>query len=84
MDIVLLTGVTASVFTAASMLPQLVKLIREKKSKDISFGMLGILVVGLSCWIVYGVMRDDWIIIASNAFSWLVTITTIAVAIRYR
>jgi MtN3 and saliva related transmembrane protein len=84
MDITTVVGTLASVFTALSLIPQLVKLCKEKEPENISMGMLGILCAGLALWILYGVMRDDWIIIISNSFSLLVNITIITLALRYQ
>lgn len=62
-------GLLASVFTALSLLPQLVKTYREKKPAGISPIMLLALFLGLALWIWYGILKDDTIIIVSNAVS---------------
>jgi len=65
----LIIGIGASIFTAISLLPQLIKLIKEKKAENISMVMLMILFLGLCSWIYYGILKKDWIIIISNIFS---------------
>jgi MtN3 and saliva related transmembrane protein len=77
-------GITAGVFTAASMLPQLVKILREKKADDISLPMLFILFTGLSLWIWYGCLKTDWAIIGTNIFSLLVNILILIFSIKYK
>lgn len=62
-------GLAASVFTGISLLPQLLKLIKEKKSSDISMLMLATLFAGLVLWIWYGVRLNDWVIIGANIVS---------------
>lgn len=84
MNTELVVGIAASIFTSASMLPQLVKLAREKKAGEISMGMLIILVTGLSCWIAYGIMKEDWILICANGFSWVVTVLMIIFTLKYK
>lgn len=84
MDSTTAVGTLASVFTAVSLIPQLVKLYREKDPAIVSMGMLGILCTGLVLWILYGVMREDRIIIIANSFSLLVNVTIIVLAVRYR
>lgn len=84
MDFSTAIGIAASVFTGTSLLPQLVKIIREKKADDISLGMLGILFAGLSFWVYYGVLKDDWIIIVSNGFSMMVNLATGAFSFFYK
>jgi MtN3 and saliva related transmembrane protein len=84
MDQVSVIGVAASVFTATSLIPQLVKLIKEKKSENISLGMLAVLFIGLALWVWYGFLKEDWIIIVSNAFSLLINIITVVLSIKYK
>jgi MtN3 and saliva related transmembrane protein len=67
-------GIIASAFTSVALLPQLIKMFREKKSHGISPLMLGSLLVGLSLWVVYGFMKDDLIIIIANIFALVVNI----------
>jgi MtN3 and saliva related transmembrane protein len=77
-------GISAGVFTAASMLPQLIKIIKEKKADDISLPMLFILFSGLILWIWYGFMKTDRAIIITNIFSLLINILTLAFSIKYK
>lgn len=79
-----LIGILASIFIATSLLPQVKKLIMEKQAGDISLGMLIILTIGQVLWISYGVMKMDWIIIASNSFSLLVDIVTLVLSVKYK
>lgn len=62
-------GLTAGILTSASMLPQLVKTIRERDSESISGFMISILIVGTGLWSYYGVLKEDLPIIITNAFS---------------
>lgn len=75
MDLTTWIGLGASICTGISLLPQLLKIIKEKKASDISYRMLLILFCGLSLWIWYGVQKDDWIIIIANAVSLLINST---------
>jgi MtN3 and saliva related transmembrane protein len=83
MNITQIVGIIAGILTAISMLPQLIKMIKEKKAEDISILMLIVLLSGLSLWIVYGIMREDLPIIATNAFSVLINITLVILRIKY-
>ena len=83
METTQLVGIAAGVLTAGSMLPQLIKIIKEKKAEDVSLIMLLVLISGISLWVVYGFMRDDIPIIATNSFSLLVNITTVILRLRY-
>lgn len=76
-------GIAAGVFTASSLIPQVVKTLKEKKAEDVSLLMLFILQAGLILWIIYGIKRDDFPIIITNCFSLLVNIFMVILRIRY-
>ena len=84
MQTVTIIGLMASICTGTSMLPQLIKILKDKKADDISFLMLGILAAGLGLWVVYGLMQTDYIIVISNGFSFLVAVLIIICSIRYK
>lgn len=76
-------GIAAGVLTAASMLPQLIKVIREKHVEDLSVAMLLILIAGLCLWVVYGFMRKDSPLIYTNLFSVAVNGALVFFRIKY-
>ena len=77
-------GIAAGTCTAISLLPQLVKIIREKKAEDISTLYLGVLLAGLILWIWYGFRREDIPIIATNGISILLNISIIVAGLKYK
>lgn len=77
-------GIGAGVLTGISMLPQLVKIIREKDAESVSLPMLLILCSGLAVWVWYGVLKSDWPIIVTNGFSFLVNATIVNLKLYYR
>ena len=83
-SLVSIVGIVASIGTAISMVPQLTKLIKEKKADDISMYMLAVLFVGISCWVAYGVLKSDWIIIISNSVSFVVNLTLTILTVKYK
>lgn len=68
-------GIVAGILTSVSMIPQLIKVIREKDAKNLSRVMITILITGLSLWVWYGILQDELPIILSNAFAVLVNLT---------
>ena len=70
-----LLGIIAGILTSVAMMPQLIKVIREKNVEDISVVMLLVLISGLSLWVWYGILKDELPIILSNGFSVLVNLT---------
>ncbi|PRD48375.1 SemiSWEET transporter [Sphingobacterium haloxyli] len=77
-------GIAAGILTSISMLPQLIKVIKEKDVENLSPYMIAILLTGVSLWVVYGVMLLEWPIILSNAFSVLVNATLLACYVLFR
>ena len=69
MDSAQIVGTVAGIFTALAMLPQLIKIIREKKAENVSGWMLLVLIAGLALWVGYGVLKNDLPIIITNSFS---------------
>ena len=62
-------GIIAGSITSIAMLPQLIKILKEKDSENLSWVTLAILVFGLSLWVYYGFLKDDLPVILSNAFA---------------
>ncbi len=77
-------GIAAGVLTAISMIPQLVKVVKEKKAQDISLFMVIILLSGVAVWVVYGILKEDYPIIVTNAFSFAVNLVLLLLSIRYK
>ena len=77
-------GIGAGVLTASSMLPQVIKVIKEKKATQVSVLMLVVLIAGVSLWIWYGVLKTDWPIMLTNGFSLLVNLTMLGLRFKYR
>ncbi|MGC3946184.1 MAG: SemiSWEET transporter [Chryseolinea sp.] len=80
----LIIGIAAGACTSLSLLPQLIKIIREKKANDISLFYLAILFVGLVLWIIYGIRREDIPVIVTNGVAIAINILIIIVGIRYK
>jgi MtN3 and saliva related transmembrane protein len=76
-------GIAAGILTGMSLLPQLIKLIREKKGESVSVGMLIVLLAGLSGWIWYGILKKDYPIIITNSFSMLTNIAILILSSIY-
>lgn len=84
MNQVLIIGIAASVLTAISLLPQLIKIWKDKKAEDVSIGMLLVLFAGLCLWVWYGIKISDPIIIAANGFSILINICVLGLTLFYK
>jgi MtN3 and saliva related transmembrane protein len=79
-----IVGIAAGVCTSISLLPQLFKLLKNKKAEDLSLFYLVILFIGLILWIFYGILRQDVPLIATNAFSVTINAIVIFLGIKYK
>jgi len=76
-------GIGASTFTSLALIPQLAKLIKDRKAGNLSVGMLVILFTGLALWIYYGILKKDGIIIISNSVALLINLITGILTLRF-
>ncbi|MGE4512842.1 MAG: SemiSWEET transporter [Chryseobacterium sp.] len=79
-----LLGIIAGILTSVSMIPQLIKVLKEKNAEDLSWMMILVLISGLSLWVWYGFIKDELPIILSNAFAVLVNIVLLICCIIYK
>tara|TARA_A100000171_G_scaffold53080_1_gene76414 strand:+ start:1905 stop:2153 length:249 start_codon:yes stop_codon:yes gene_type:complete len=52
-------GLVAGVLTMGGIVPQISKAHRTKQTKDVSRGMLAIIISGVLLWTVYGFLKSD-------------------------
>lgn len=83
MEMIQIIGIAAGILTATSLVPQLVKIVKEKKADDVSPMMLIILMAGLGLWTTYGILKEDWPIILTNAFSFLLNGVVMGMKFKY-
>ena len=75
MELVIILGLIAASLTSASFVPQAIKSIKTKHTKDISLGMYILSTTGLTLWLIYGILTSDFPIIAAN----IITVTLAAI-----
>jgi MtN3 and saliva related transmembrane protein len=66
-----LVGFVAAFCTTVSYIPQVKKCWQTGSSGDLSLKMLLILSTGIGLWVVYGILKGDWVIILANSVSLL-------------
>ena len=50
-------GISATIFTVSSTIPQITKGLKNKKMDDVSVWLIMALIVGLSLWVTYGIEK---------------------------
>jgi MtN3 and saliva related transmembrane protein len=76
-------GLVAGVCTTCSFLPQVIKTIRTRRTRDISLGMYAALSLGLFLWLVYGLFLKDMPLILTNSISLSLALVVLGLKIRH-
>lgn len=74
----LIIGIAAGVFTTIAFLPQLIRVIKTKHTKDLSLVTFFLFATGVFLWLIYGVLLKELPIILANAIT-LVFVALIAI-----
>ena len=77
-------GLFAAFFTTASYVPQAIKTIRSKNTKDIALSMYIMLSIGGLLWLIYGVYSKSWPIMIANGISLVVSCTILIFKIKFK
>lgn len=81
--IAVVIGLTAGFLTTFAFLPQAIKTIKSKHTKDLSLTMLIMTDAGLVCWFTYGIMISSIPVIAANTISIALITTILIMKIKY-
>ena len=84
MDWTSILGLVAGICTTAAVVPQLLKAWKTKEVDDVSPGMFFVLITGLALWVVYGVIKIDFPIIATNGVAFLLNSLMLFLLFRYK
>ena len=79
-----LIGYAAAVLTTFSFAPQAWHTYRSKDVSGISLGMYSVFTVGVSCWLIYGLLLGAWPIIIANAITLTLAISILVMKLRFR
>ena len=77
-------GLVAACLTTFSFLPQVIKVVKTKHTKDLSLLMYSIISVGIILWLVYGLIIMDIPLIFANAISLVFTATILVYKLKYK
>jgi len=83
MDYVELVGLLAGFLTTVAGLPQLFKIIRTKKTRDISLAYFLISVSGVALWLAYGLMLNSLPLIAANVATLIILGSIVVLKFKY-
>ena len=77
------TGYVAATLTTVAFIPQAVKTIRTRDTHSISLGMYVVFTIGIVFWFGYGIVLGSWPMIVSNAITFVLSATILAMKLRH-
>ena len=84
MNLITILGLAAATCTTISFLPQAIKIIKTKHTKDLSLGMYLVLTTGVFLWFVYGIFIKDLPVILANGITLLFIVIILFLIIKYK
>ena len=76
-------GYVAGLLTAFTFLPQVLKTWKTKSAKDVALAMFVIAFTNQVLWLAFGILREDPVIIITNAVMLLMTGLMISLKLKY-
>ena len=78
-----LFGLLAALLTTIAFLPQLYKIWQTKSADDVSLIMLILFLIGLICWIIYGLKINSIPILVANVITFIFNSSILILKITY-
>jgi len=79
-----IVGYLAAILTTASFIPQALHTFQTKDVSGISLGMYSSFTVGVSLWLVYGVLLQAWPIVIANTITLSMAGAILTMKLRYK
>ena len=81
--IIFVIGISATFFSLWSTVPQIKKSLKTKKTDDVSKWLIISLIVGLSLWVLYGIVKGDMVIAVANAIGVTLNVILLFLKLKY-
>lgn len=78
-----LLGFAAAVLTTLCWLPQALRTIRTKDTRSLSLATQSVLTLGVSLWLIYGILIGDGPLILANVVTFILVSLILVLKIRY-
>lgn len=82
MKLVSILGFVAAFLTSFALVPQVVRTFKTRDTRGISLWMFAMSSSGTLLWVIYGILLDEWPIIVSNIFSFVLLLMILIMKIR--
>lgn len=77
-------GYFAATLNVVAFIPQLIKILRTKSVRDVSFMMYVIMLISSISWIIYGVDKDSYPLTISSSIIGMFIISILILKIKYK
>lgn len=84
MDYTNIIGMVAATLTTLAFIPQAVKVIKTKHTKDLSLFMYIFFTLGLFLWLVFGILMKSLPIIMANGVTIVFAVVILGMKIKYK
>lgn len=76
-------GIIAAALVTSSFIPQIIKGYRTKHLDDVSYWLMITICIGMSLWIGYGMIKNDFVIIGANISTIILNMILVVMKFRY-
>lgn len=83
-DYVTTLGLTAGALSTLGWLPQVIKTWKTRSAEDLSWSMLVTLCVGITMWLLYGIVIHDFPIIIANVVTFSLASIILVLKLQYK
>ena len=84
MSYVTIIGLVAATLTTSAFLPQAVKTIRTRNTKDLSLTMYAVFSTGVLLWLIYGISIHDFPVLIANAITLIFALIILIYKLKYK
>ncbi len=76
-------GTAAAVLTTASFVPQVWLTFKTRDASGVSLGMYSAFTLGISLWLIYGLLMNAWPIVVANAITLVFAISILVMKLTF-
>ena len=84
MEWIEILGYFAAFCTTISFLPQTIKTIKTKDTSSLSLSMYSLFVLGVGCWLIYGLVISNYPIVIANIITLFLSGIILIMILRYK
>ena len=77
-----LIGFAAALCTTVAFVPQVVRTLRTRSTRDISLWMFLVMTAGVLLWLIYGLLVHDRPLVVANGITFVLSLTILVMKLR--